>query len=35
MISIADALVLMIGFGTFVISLIGLMIAIVKLSTKK
>ncbi|UXR70586.1 putative holin-like toxin [Staphylococcus sp. IVB6246] len=33
--SIADALVLMIGFGTFVISLIGLMIAIVKLSTKK
>ncbi|WP_258007307.1 putative holin-like toxin [Staphylococcus sp. 17KM0847] len=33
--SIVDVLGLMIGFGTFIVTLIGLVIAIVKLDHKK
>ncbi|WP_258007299.1 putative holin-like toxin [Staphylococcus sp. 17KM0847] len=35
MVSIVDALSLMIGFVTFIVTLIGLVIAIVKLDRKK
>ncbi|WP_374199848.1 MULTISPECIES: putative holin-like toxin [Mammaliicoccus] len=35
MIPIVDAIRLMIDFGTFIVVLIGLVITIVKLSTKK
>ncbi|WP_424399191.1 putative holin-like toxin [Mammaliicoccus sciuri] len=35
MIPIVDALKLMIDFGTFIVVLIGLVITIVKLNTKK
>ncbi|MFL8983422.1 MULTISPECIES: putative holin-like toxin [Mammaliicoccus] len=35
MIPIVDAIKLMIDFGTFIVVLIGLVITIVKLSTKK
>ncbi|AVQ34142.1 MULTISPECIES: putative holin-like toxin [Staphylococcus] len=35
MVSIADALILMIAFGTFVVSLLGLVVAIIKLDHKK
>ncbi|MDO5376401.1 putative holin-like toxin [Staphylococcus rostri] len=35
MVTIADALILMIAFSTFVVTLLGLVVAIIKLSIKK
>ncbi|MDK9865119.1 MULTISPECIES: putative holin-like toxin [Staphylococcus] len=35
MVSIVEALHLMLGFGTFIVTLLGLVITIVKLSHKK